>query len=80
MPLILKNSIPSGVSAGVMNGMCYVGSAIAVYLVGFVAENSGWKSVYLTISFITIGILVLASAGLLFHKFGTNNKAKNKQV
>lgn len=74
MPLILKNSMPSGFVAGFMNGMCYLGSAIAVYLFGFIAENQGWKGVYALIVYVTLGVFLLAGLTLFIQHLRRQKK------
>ena len=45
-PLQMKGKINSGLMAGVLNGCCYVGSAISSYGLGAVADNWGWTTVF----------------------------------
>lgn len=45
-PMELKDKIDSGALAGILNGSCYVGSVIASYALGIIADNFGWISVF----------------------------------
>lgn len=45
-PLFMKKKINSGMMAGVLNGCCYVGSTIASFGLGVVAEKAGWSAVF----------------------------------
>lgn len=45
-PLFMRGKVNSGLFAGVLNGFCYVGSAISSYGLGAIADNFGWISVF----------------------------------
>lgn len=45
-PLQMKGKINSGLMAGLLNGCCYVGSAISSYGLGAVADAWGWTTVF----------------------------------
>ena len=45
-PLYWKNDVDSGLSAGVLNGCCYIGSALSSYVLGGIADNGGWNAVF----------------------------------
>lgn len=45
-PLFMRGKVNSGLFAGVLNGFCYVGSAISSYGLGAIADNFGWTSVF----------------------------------
>lgn len=55
-PLFMRGKINSGLFAGVLNGFCYLGSALSSYGLGVIADNFGWTSVFLTL----IGFCVAA--------------------
>lgn len=44
-PMHLRQSINAGLLSGVMNGVCYVGSAVSDYGLGAVSDSFGWKYV-----------------------------------
>ena len=45
-PMFMRGKINSGLYAGVLNGFCYVGSAISSYGLGAIADHFGWTSVF----------------------------------
>ena len=45
-PLFMRGKLNSGLFAGVLNGFCYVGSAISSYGLGAIADHFGWTSVF----------------------------------
>ena len=45
-PLFMKGKLNSGFIAGILNGCCYVGSTIASYGLGEIADNHGWIAVF----------------------------------
>ena len=46
-PMYLKEQFNSGMLAGVMNGLCYVGSTLSAYGLGAFADSRGWNDVFL---------------------------------
>ncbi|MBQ4269058.1 MAG: MFS transporter, partial [Clostridia bacterium] len=57
-PLFLRKHINSGLLSGVLDGCCYVGSAISAYGFGSLADKSGWGGVF-TVLLIACGAAVL---------------------
>ncbi len=45
-PMYMRGSVNSGMVAGVVDGFCYLGSAISAYGLGSVAESRGWDGVF----------------------------------
>ena len=45
-PLFMRGQVNSGLIAGILNGSCYVGSAISSYGLGVIADKFGWASVF----------------------------------
>ncbi|MBO4572201.1 MAG: MFS transporter [Clostridia bacterium] len=45
-PLYLKDKMNSGFLAGLLNGACYIGSAVSTYVLGIFADNDGWKGAF----------------------------------
>ena len=45
-PMYMRGSVNSGMVAGVVDGFCYLGSAISAYGLGTVAENHSWNGVF----------------------------------
>ena len=44
-PLFLRNYMNPGISAGVLDGFCYIGSAVTTYALGTVADRYDWGTV-----------------------------------
>ncbi|HBF86634.1 MAG TPA: hypothetical protein DDW54_03035 [Clostridiales bacterium] len=49
-PLLLKGRVNSGFLAGLLNGSCYVGSAISTYVLGVLADNMGWNGTFVVLA------------------------------
>jgi len=45
-PLHMRDQINSGLLTGILNGCCYMGSAISSYGLGSVADKAGWSGVF----------------------------------
>jgi len=60
VPLYWKDTANSGLLAGVLNGFCYLGSTISAYGLGLVADNGGWKSVFILLFSLCIFTVLLA--------------------
>ncbi len=45
-PMFMRDKINSGLFAGVLNGFCYVGSAISSFGLGYIADCFGWIAVF----------------------------------
>ena len=50
VPLYSRDKIDSGLSAGLLNTFCYVGSTLATSLLGRIADTKGWNDVFICIS------------------------------
>ncbi len=64
-PLHLKGQVDSGKLAGVLNGFCYMGSTISSYGLGLVADQWGWKAVFILLLGVSIAISALGGSYLL---------------
>lgn len=64
-PLRLKEYGDSGKLAGLLNGFCYVGSTLSTYGLGLVADNWGWKSVFVLLLGASFGVTLLGGGTLL---------------
>ncbi len=49
-PLDNRDHFDSGLSAGILDTMCYVGSSVAGSLIGFTSEAHGWRAVILVLA------------------------------
>ncbi len=60
-PMLHSGKINAGTLAGVMDGFCYVGSAITAYGIGSLADNFSWETVlYLFVAVCLFTILICA--------------------
>lgn len=67
-PLFLKGKLSAGFLAGFFNGFCYVGSALATYAFGYVADVLSWNGVFwLTFALAIISVFI-ALLYLIFRK------------
>ena len=67
-PLYLRKRINPGLTSGLMNGACYLGSALSSYGLGAVADNFGWMSVFYLLLGCCILPVVLSFIFLLFSR------------
>jgi len=63
-PLSMRDKMSSGALTGVLNGSAYIGSATSSYLLGKIADMSGWTAVFATLlgavsSALVLGIIYL---------------------
>ncbi len=54
VPLYSRDKIDSGLSAGLLNTFCYVGSTLATSLLGKIADTRGWNDVFVCILIFTV--------------------------
>lgn len=77
VPLYSRDKIDSGLSAGILNTFCYVGSTLATSLLGKIADTSGWNNVFVCILIFAIAAFCFCSFAVLYKKL-CSNKNKNK--
>lgn len=53
VPLYSRDRIDSGLSAGLLNTFCYIGSTLATSLLGKIADTKGWNDVFICILIFT---------------------------
>lgn len=58
-PLMLREKMNPGLSAGLLNGFCYVGSTLSGYLLGLYSDAFGWNQT------MTLLLILTAAAALL---------------
>lgn len=61
-PLCWKERMNSGFSAGILNGFCYIGSALSSYVLGSMADRGGWNAVFL---FLLVLCVVCTAGGMV---------------
>ncbi len=60
-PLLMRSRGNSGMFAGILNGFCYLGSALSSYGLGYIADIAGWLGVFWTLlGFMTVVCIVCA--------------------
>ncbi len=75
MPMQMRNRLDAGKTSGILNGFCYVGSAISSYLLGFVADVNGWSSVFLLLLSVCLFSILLFLVQLIAGRFMTKKDA-----
>ena len=66
VPLYLKNELNAGLLAGIMNGLCYVGSTLSAYGLGAFADRFGWDAVFLLLAALSAACVIISVIYLIF--------------
>lgn len=74
LPLELRDKANSGFVAGIINGLCYVGSTLSSVVLGAMADAFGWKPAFAL--FLGLAILVVLVAFSCALVKAINNKKK----
>lgn len=73
-PLYLRDKINSGMLSGLLNGACYIGSAISAYGLGAYADAFGWTSTfYLMLGCCAVPVVISLIMAAVMHR---TNKTK----
>lgn len=72
-PLYLKNELNAGLLAGIMNGLCYVGSTLSAYGLGAFADRFGWDAVFLLLAALSAACVIISVIYLIFRIKGKKN-------
>lgn len=75
VPLYSRDKIDSGLSAGVLNTFCYIGSTLATSLLGRIADTKGWNDVFVCIFIFTAVSFVLCCVSVAIKRKAEKNKA-----
>ncbi len=59
-PLFLRDHMNPGVTAGVLDGFCYIGSAVTTYALGAVADKYSWSVVIMLLLIVAVVSGVIA--------------------
>ena len=59
-PLFLRDHMNPGVTAGVLDGFCYIGSAITTYALGAVADKYSWSVAIMLLLIVSVVSGVIA--------------------
>lgn len=68
VPLYSRDKIDSGLSAGLLNTFCYIGSTLATTLLGRIADTKGWNDVFVCILIFTTVSFVVCCVSVLLKK------------
>lgn len=68
VPLYSREKIDSGLSAGVLNTFCYVGSTLAASMLGRIADTRGWNDVFRCILLFTAVSFTVCSMAAVMKK------------
>lgn len=71
-PMFMREYINSGKCAGVLDGFCYLGSAVSSYGLGFVADCYGWNVVFWCL----LGVCAVISAVCLLYILAKKGRTK----
>ncbi|MBE6633264.1 MAG: MFS transporter [Ruminococcaceae bacterium] len=74
VPLHMKEKVHSGSLAGVLNGFCYLGSTVSMYLLGAIADAWGWRAVFVVLLMLS-GAALLLGLGYLALRRGKAHQA-----
>ena len=66
VPLYSRDKIDSGLSAGLLNTFCYVGSTLATSLLGRIADTKGWNDVFICILIFAFTALAACALSAVF--------------
>ncbi len=73
VPLYSRDKIDSGLSAGLLNTFCYVGSTLATSLLGKIADTKGWNDVFICILLFTIAAFAVCCISVIVTKIKKRN-------
>lgn len=68
VPLYSRDKIDSGLSAGLLNTFCYVGSTMSTSLLGKIADTKGWNDVFICILIFTIVAFSACLVSVIFKR------------
>ena len=76
-PLSMKGKGDSGFFAGILNAFCYVGSIIASYGLGLIADSYGWTVVFYVLFGACALVVTVSIIFTLIEKIASNKKTTN---
>lgn len=68
VPLYSRDKIDSGLSAGLLNTFCYVGSTMSTSLLGKIADTKGWNDVFICILFFAVAAFAVCLTASVFSR------------
>ncbi len=66
IPLYYRDRFDTGSMAGIGQGMCYIGSTLSTYTLGYVADKGGWFNVFLVLGAVIIAACLMCVLAKLF--------------
>lgn len=66
VPLYSRDKIDSGLSAGLLNTFCYVGSTLSITLLGKIADTKGWNDVFICILIFAVTAFAVCAVAAIF--------------
>ena len=66
VPLTFNGKFDAGFLAGYLNGSCYIGMAVSTYLLGYMADASGWTGAFILLISIAVFSALLGLVYLIF--------------
>ena len=75
-PLYHKAELNSGMAAGILNGFCYIGSALSDYGLGLIADLSGWNVVFVVLCAASVVCALIALVRAVVVKIKSNKQAE----
>lgn len=76
VPLYSRDKIDSGLSAGLLNTFCYVGSTLSTTLLGKIADTRGWNDVFLCILIFTVTAFAVCVVSAVITRKSGSGKIK----
>lgn len=66
IPLYYRDRFDTGSMAGIGQGMCYLGSTLSTYTLGYVADKGGWYNVFLVLGAVIVFSCIMCVAAKIF--------------
>ena len=66
IPLYYRDRFDTGSMAGIGQGMCYLGSTLSTYTLGYVADKGGWYNVFLVLGAVIVFSCIMCVAARIF--------------
>lgn len=77
IPLYLRDKFPSGLLAGLIDGLCYLGSAISSFGLGGIADAGGWSLVFLILWICLLSVILVSAIYLLIRAVKAKRQKAN---
>ena len=74
IPMYMRDTMDSGLLAGVLDTFCYVGSTLSTALLGYIADHGSWNGVFLCLVLFGVAACALCWVSVLFAKKRKENE------